>query len=271
VPGEEKGSFVAKASGKPVKEALFGRGAVSRDGKLYHPDHGVLVEGVFEKMSKSRGNVVNPDEVVSEFGADALRVYEMFMGPLERTKPWQTSGLTGVRGFLDKVYQVVQRGVTEVEPDAETAKLMHRSVKKVSLDIERLSFNTAVSQMMIYTNHLASLGNAPRRAVEGLLLCLAPFAPHLAEELWSQLGHPECLALEKWPSWDERQCEDDVVEVPVQVNGKVRGRVSLPKVASEDDARALALQDEKVQAFLAGKELLKVVYVPGRVLNFTVK
>jgi leucyl-tRNA synthetase len=250
---------------------LIGQGVVQRDGKPVHAESGVALEVVFEKMSKSRGNVVNPDEVVAEYGADALRIYEMFMGPLERTKPWQMSGLSGVRGFLDKLYNVVQRGPGDQPMDVETAKLTHRTVKKVAGDIEGLRFNTAVSQMMILTNHLSSLGHAPREALESLILCLSPFAPHLAEQLWVDLGNAPSLARCAWPAWDEALCEDDVIEMPVQVNGRVRGRVVLRKDADEAEARELGLQDEKVQAFLADKALVKVVFVPGRILNFIVK
>jgi leucyl-tRNA synthetase len=270
-PGKEKGEWFDSKTGDRLVPKVIGTGVEWRDGKPHLPGQGIEVEIISEKMSKARGNVVNPDDVVREFGADALRVYEMFMGPLERTKPWQTNGIVGVRNFLDKLYNVARRPVSDAAPSPESAKLLHRTIKKVTGDIEALRFNTAVSQMMIFVNHLGTLDQPPRAALKGLLLVLSPFAPHLAEELWEQLGGPPPLALQAWPSWDESLCEDDVVEMPVQVNGKVRSRVLLSKDAKEPDARAAAEADEKVQSYLEGKQLVKVVFVPGRILNLIVK
>jgi leucyl-tRNA synthetase len=183
-------------------------------------------------MSKSRGNVVNPDDVVHEYGADALRAYEMFMGPLEQVKPWQTAGLQGVRRFLDRV-EVLARREPAATMDAETARLLARTVKKVTDDIETMHFNTAVSAMMIFANHLHGLDAPPREAMEKLVLCLSPFAPHLAEELWERLGHPPSIADAEWPTYDPALCVDAEVEIAVQVNGKVRGRVTLARDADE--------------------------------------
>ncbi len=230
----------------------------------------VRVVSVAAKMSKSRGNVVNPDDVVRDFGADALRVYEMFMGPLEQVKPWQTSGIQGVRRFLDRVEAVARRELADGPMDVETAKLVHRTVKKVGEDIEALRFNTAVSAMMILVNHLGGLDRPPRDAVERLVLVLSPFAPHLAEELWERLGHAPSVANVAWPSFDPALCVDDVVDVPVQVNGKLRGTVSLARDADADAARSAALAHEHVQSFVAGKSVRKLVYVPGRVVNLIV-
>ncbi|HSC87944.1 MAG TPA: leucine--tRNA ligase, partial [Polyangiaceae bacterium] len=278
---KERGGFVDTQTG----EALVARFAVEkdiayRDGRPIHPELGVVLAPVAEKMSKSRGNVVNPDDVVREFGADSLRLYEMFMGPLEQVKPWQTAGIQGVRRFLDKVDTLCRRARVEAEYSLETQKLAHRTVKKVTEDIAALSLNTCVSTLMIYANHLAGLETVPRAAVEPLLLCLAPFAPHLAEELWAELGctslrpgetvAADCIANATWPSWDEALCVDQVVILPVQINGKVRGRVEIARDASEDEARALALGDEAVARAIEGKSLKKLVYVPGRILNLIV-
>jgi leucyl-tRNA synthetase len=234
-----------------------------------HPEYAVKLFAVAEKMSKSRGNVVNPDTVVEEFGADSLRVYEMFMGPLEQVKPWQTSGILGVRRFLERVHAVVTRPLTGAM-DAETAKLTHRMVKKVTVDIEALRYNTAVSAMMIFTNHLTTLGEVPREAAEKLVLCMSPFAPHLAEDLWKSAGHETSLAAAPWPEFDEAQCIDGVVEIPVQVNGKVRGKITLAREATEQEAQAAALADEAVKRSIDGKAVRKVVYVAGRILNVIV-
>ena len=241
-----------------------------RDGTPLLRGRDVRVVPVSEKMSKSRGNVVNPDSVIAEHGADALRVYEMFMGPLEQMKPWQTSGIFGVRRFLDRVDSLLGRELA-ADMDLETAKLVHRTVKKVGEDIDALRLNTAVSAMMILANHLNGLAQVPREAAEKLVLCLAPFAPHLGEELWQRLGHEPSVADAPWPSFDPALCVDDTVEIGVQVNGKVRGRVTLGLTASEEEARGAGLGDSNVAKFVEGKQLAKVIYVPGKILNFIVR
>jgi leucyl-tRNA synthetase len=223
-----------------------------------------------EKMAKSRGNVVNPDHVVADFGADSLRLYEMFMGPLRETKPWQTAGIQGCRRFLDRLDSVAHKPLVDGEGDEATRQLLHRTVKKVGEDIEAMRFNTAVSALMVLNNKLASLDAVPRGALEKLLLVLAPFAPHLSEELWRELGHSELIARQPWPSHDEALCVDDVIEIGVQVNGKARGRVKLAKDATEAVAKAESLKDENVARFIADKPLKKFVYVPGKIVNFIV-
>ncbi|MBM4361877.1 MAG: class I tRNA ligase family protein, partial [Deltaproteobacteria bacterium] len=266
----ESGKQTLEGTGETVEARWLGPADIRQDeGVARHPEHGVRLFPIAEKMSKSRGNVVNPDSVVEEFGADALRVYEMFMGPLEQVKPWQASGIQGVRRFLDRVHTVVTRPLAD-QADEETARLLHRTVKKVTEDVEALRYNTAVSAMMIFANHLAGLERTPREAAEKLVLCLSPYAPHLAEELWEHLGHPGGLASAEWPSWDEALCVDAVIEMPVQVNGKVRGRVVIPRDATEAVAREAALRDENVQKFVAGGTVRKVVFVPGRILNVIV-
>jgi leucyl-tRNA synthetase len=270
-PEAEGPRFTVATSGEPVEERWVAESEVEwREGKPFHRTERVRLVPVAEKMSKSRGNVVNPDVVVAEFGADSLRLYEMFMGPLEQTKPWQTSGIQGVRRFLDRVHALGQRELVAEAPDTETAKLVARTVKKVGDDIEALRFNTAVSAMMILTNHLNALQKLPRAAYEALVLCVSPFAPHLAEELWSQLGHAPSIADVPFPVYDPALIHDDTIEIAVQVNGKVRGRVQLTREATEAEARRVALADENVRKFLEGKPEKKLVYVPGRVLNFIV-
>jgi leucyl-tRNA synthetase len=194
----------------------------------------------------------------------------MFMGPLQAEKPWQTSGIQGVYRFLDRVHGLAGR-CTAPDMDLPTRKLMHRTVKKVQSDIEAMRFNTVVSGLMIFCNHLFALEAPPREGFEKLLLCLAPLAPHLSEELWHGLGHDRGISSAAWPTYDDALCVDDVVEVPVQVNGKVRGRVVLAVDATEADARGAALADKGVQASLEGKTIVKLVYVSGRVLNLVVK
>ncbi|HEX5101985.1 MAG TPA: leucine--tRNA ligase [Polyangiaceae bacterium] len=239
-----------------------------RDGAPYLREQAVKVVAVSEKMSKSRGNVVNPDGVIDEHGTDALRVYEMFMGPLEQMKPWQTSGIHGVRRFLDRLEVLTTKELDASPMAPAVAKLVHQTVKKVTEDIDALRLNTAVSAMMILVNELTGLPKPPREGVEKLVLCVAPFAPHLAEELWERLGHPPSVANAPWPSFEPALCVETSVEIGVQVSGKVRGRVTLAVDAPEADAKAAGLADPNVAKFLEGKQLVKVVYVPGKILNF---
>ena len=191
----------------------------------------VRVAALAHKMSKSRGNVVNPDDIVVAHGADVLRLYEMFMGPLEAVKPWQSAQIQGIVRFRDRIWALAQRAPGAAMDEA-TRRLLHKTIKKVSGDIEALSFNTAISAMMVLVNHLGSLEAPPLEAMRALALLLSPFAPHLGEELWRLQGHPRSLAHEAWPTWDEALCVDDEIEVAVQVNGKVRGRVTLARTAS---------------------------------------
>ncbi|MBK8252657.1 MAG: leucine--tRNA ligase [Polyangiaceae bacterium] len=236
--------------------------------KLVH--QGMILGEDGDKMSKSRGNVVNPDHIVKMFGADALRMYEMFMGPLEAVKPWQTSQVSGVVRFRDRLYSAVLKNDSAAVMGEETKKLLHRTVKKVTHDIESMAFNTAISQMMVYVNHLYTLTTIPLEAVLPLILIVSPFAPHLGEELWNKTGHSQSLAYEPWPTWDEALCVDDVVEMAVQVNGKVRGKIQLAKAATEEEARTAALAVESVAAFTQGKQVKKFVYVPGKIINLVV-
>jgi leucyl-tRNA synthetase len=261
-------------------EVLFDLGVVTHPEpfmKLVH--QGMILGENNEKMSKSRGNIVNPDDVVRTHGADSLRVYEMFMGPIESVKPWQTSGIEGIRRFLDRVFLAVTGPLCET-CDTETKRLLHKTIKKVGGDIEALRFNTAISAMMILINHLRALDAVPREAAEALTLIVSPFAPHLGEELWQRLGHTHpgalaaraaaTLAYEPWPAFDPALVIDDVIEMGVQVNGKLRGVIQIAREAAEDAARALAMADPKIKAHVEGKPLKKVIYVPGKILNFIV-
>jgi leucyl-tRNA synthetase len=255
-------------------KVLFDAGHVSHKEpfkKLVH--QGMILGEDNEKMSKARGNVVNPDDIVKAHGADCLRLYEMFMGPLEAVKPWQSSQIQGVVRFRDRVFAVCSRATNE-PLDAETERLLHRTIKKVSDDIDAMSFNTAISAMMVFTNHLNGLPAVPREAALKLALLVSPFAPHVAEELWHLLhgspAEPSTLAYEPWPTYDVKLTVDDVIEMAVQVNGKVRGHVRLARAATEEDAKAAALAADGVKAFVEGKAIKKFVYVPGRIVNLVV-
>jgi leucyl-tRNA synthetase len=243
-----------------------------RGTKTFHKALGVEVVMVAEKMSKSRGNVVNPDDIVRDYGADSLRLYEMFMGPLEQVKPWQTSGIEGVRRFLDRVWTLCTGAVSDdaKDFDDETRRQLHKTVKKVTDDIEAMRFNTAISAMMIFAKHLGGLGRVPREAAKTLTLLVSPFAPHLGEELWERLGAKQSLAYEPWPSYDEALVRDTLVEIGVQVNGKLRGVIQLPVDADEAAAKSAAFAEPKVKQQVEGKTVKKVIYVPGKILNLIV-
>jgi leucyl-tRNA synthetase len=254
-------------------KALFDMGLVSDPEpflKLVH--QGVILGEDGQKMAKQRGNVINPDDVVREHGADALRLYEMFMGPLEQVKPWQTSGIEGVGRFLDRVWNVAT-GVLSDDPsayDPDTKRLVHKTIQKVTADIEAMRFNTAISAMMILVRHLASLAAAPREAVGALALILSPFAPHLGEEIWERIGHRASLAYEPWPAFDPQLVRDETVEIGVQVNGRVRGTIVVAADADDETARAAALAEERVRAHVEGKTVKKFIYVKGKIVNFIV-
>ena len=241
----------------------------------------VVVESRAFKMSKARGNVINPDKVVDEYGADSLRLYEMFMGPLEATKPWSMSGVEGVSRFLARVWRMISDegadairlnpAVQDVPPSSEQTRLLHKTIQAVTNDIENLSFNTAISRMMEFVNAVSGQEPRPKAILEPFVLLLAPFAPHLAEESWELLGHNKTLAYEPWPAYDPALLVESEVEIAVQINGKVRGKLRIPADADQDTVQQMAIGDARVAENLAGKQIVKVVYVPGRLLSFVVK
>ena len=251
-------------------------------------NQGLILGEDGQKMSKSIGNVVNPDDVVKEYGADALRLYEMFMGPLEQVKPWQMKGVEGVSRFLARVWRlafeqnqegewVISSKLTDDEPtDKALLKVLHETIKKVSDDIEKLSFNTAISQMMVCTNAFTSAEKLPAILLRDLLKCLNPFAPHITEEIHEQLGEnfpsAKCsrgciLSDRKWPSFNEAFLVEDEVEIVVQVNGKLRGKITVGKDISKEEIEALAQEDSNVQQHTEGKTIRKIIVVPGRLVN----
>ncbi|MCC6623404.1 MAG: leucine--tRNA ligase [Deltaproteobacteria bacterium] len=233
-------------------------------------NQGMILGSDNQKMSKSRGNVVNPDDIINEFGADAMRLYEMFMGPLEAVKPWQTKDIVGIARFLDKVWRLALREPTGVM-DADTNRMVHKTIAKVTDDIEHLRFNTAISALMILTNHLTSRGEAPpKEAMEALALCLSPFAPHLGEELWERLGHAGSIAHAPWPGFDPALTVEARVEVVVQVNGKIRGRIEVDKGTDAASLERLARELPRIGELIAAQTVRKVVVVPDKLVNFVV-
>jgi leucyl-tRNA synthetase len=240
--------------------------------KLVH--QGMILGSDGEKMSKSRGNVVNPDDIVNDQGGDALRMYEMFMGPLEAVKPWQTEQVAGIVRFQNKVYNVVKNAAENkfADMDEETTKIMHKTMKKVTEDIDSMSFNTAISALMVYVNHLQSLKDkVPVEAAENLALMISPFGPHLGEECWNMLGHENSLSYHPWVEYNEELCVDNKVTMGVQVNGKVRGEIEIPKDADQNLAMEEAMKQSRVAAQLDGKDVKKIIFVPGRILNIVAK
>ncbi len=266
---------------------LFDRGHVTTP----EPFHRLVNQGMIlgepdetgkaEKMSKSRGNVINPDDVVKEYGADSLRLYEMFMGPLEQVKPWSMKGVEGVYRFLGRVWRMViddraedvalNASVTDNAPADEQLRVLHKTIKAVSGDIDRLSFNTAISRMMEFTNFMAGQEDRPKAVLEPFVLLLSPFAPHIAEELWKALGHSASTAFEPWPEFDESLLVEDTVEIPIQINGKLRAKIQVPNGADAATMQAAAASDVTIQQQLEGKNVVKVIAVPGRMVNFVAK
>jgi leucyl-tRNA synthetase len=219
------------------------------------------------KMSKSLGNVINPDDIISTYGADTMRVYEMFMGPLEVSKPWSTRGITGVKRFLDRIWRAAEVPLTEEKPAEPLLRLLHKTIRKVSTDTAKLEFNTAIAQMMIFMNEAAGLAAMPRGLWEPFVLLLTPYAPHLAEELWARLGHAPSVCLQAWPTWDDAYTAEETVEVVFQINGKIRAKESLPAGLPEAEVRERALAHERIRELLQGKEIRKVIVVPNKLVN----
>ncbi|WP_234572229.1 leucine--tRNA ligase [Rhodohalobacter sp. 614A] len=241
----------------------------------------IVVDAKAHKMSKSRGNVINPDDVVNNYGADSLRLYEMFMGPLEQVKPWSTKGVEGVNRFLNRSWRLFFGeeqedifNISDKEASKEQLKVLHEAIKKVSEDIEALRFNTAISALMIFVNEANQWeGGVPRSVAEPFVKLLSPFAPHIAEEIWNRFGHNESLAYEPWPELVEEYLKSDTIDMPVQVNGKVRANITVPadKAKDKDFVLGLAKQQENVERYLDDTTIVKEIFVPGRIVNLVVK
>jgi leucyl-tRNA synthetase len=261
---------------------LFDRGYVSTPEPFQKlVNQGMILGENNEKMSKSRGNVVNPDDVVHEYGADSLRLYEMYMGPLESTKPWSMEGVNGVRRFLDRAWRMIvddraeamtlSSVVQDVEPGDEQNRVLHRTIKAVTDDLDTMDFNTAIARMMEFVNFFTKEDPRPRSAMERFVLLLSPFAPHVGEELWQLLGHADTLAYEPWPEYDAAAIQEATIEIPVQIQGKLRGRVHVPAGADRAAIEEAARNDPRIKELLEGKKVVKTIVVPGRLVNFVAK
>ena len=245
--------------------------------KLYN--QGMILGDDGTKMSKSRGNVINPEEIMDEYGSDSMRLYEMFMGPLNKSKPWSTKGLQGCYRFINKLWSIIvdengnlsSKIVDNDEEDKDTLFLHHQTIKKLGEDIENLHFNTAVSQLMIYCNHLQKCSTVSKKLIEELVIILSPFVPHLSEEFWSLLGHFETITYQPWPQFDESLIQLDEVTIAVQVNGKLRANINIAKDSDEKDVISEAMSLENVKKFTSDGNIVKTIYVPNRLLNFVVK
>jgi len=258
---------------------LYDLGYVSTKEPFYKlVNQGMILGEDGQKMSKSRGNTVNPDTVLANYGADSMRLYEMFMGPLEAIKPWSMQGVEGVHRFLQKTWRMVvdedtgrlDKSVQDAQPDEQTLRLLHQTIKKVGDDIETFGFNTAISAMMILINHLSRQDVKPKSVVEKFILILSPFAPHIAEELWEKLGHRESLSPESWPVYDKQLIKEKEIELAVQVNGKLRDRIVVPADADEELIKQKALACPKITAALAGKTPCKIIVIKSRLVNIVI-
>ena len=284
---DEDGHFVSAdqvedghivGSGMPVRPKPVDEGRVEKrgDGFVLRDAPGIQVDARAHKMSKSRGNVVNPDDVVEHYGADTFRLYEMFMGPLEQVKPWNMRGLEGPHRFLNRVWRLFvadseeREGllVDDVDPSSEQLRLLHQTIQKVGEDIEALRFNTAIAAMMEFVNAATKWDDFPRAVAEPFVLILAPFAPHLAEELWQRLGYGASLTYVPWPEVKDEYLKEETVDVAVQVNGKVRATIAVSPDAAQDAVLAAARDEDNVRRFLEGKTVRREIYVPGRIVNF---
>ena len=280
VSAEHARSGKDSRTGGELRDETVAPEAVTKSGDHFVliEDETIRVDARAHKMSKSRGNVVNPDDVVAAYGADAFRLYEMFMGPLEQVKPWNTRGVEGTHRFLNRVWRLVAAAdgdglnetVEDSPPSSAQLQSLHQAIAKVTDDIEHLRFNTAIAALMEFTNTATKWPTLPHDIAEQFVLILAPLAPHIAEELWERLGHEDSLAYAAWPEADAALLKTETIEVPVQVNGKMRGRIEIPADATEDLVLKLAREDSNVARNLEGKQVKRAIYVPGRIVNFVI-
>ena len=243
-----------------------------KDSKYFHKETGEELKQIVAKMSKSLKNVINPDDVTKNYGADALRLYEMFMGPLDERKPWAENGVKGVFNFLARVYRFFAdtNNIVEGEEDKEVEKLLHQTIVKVSHDIENLKFNTGISALMVFNNLAIKKGRVTKETAQIFARILAPYAPHLGEELWQLYGNESTLTYEPWPVANEKLLQEDTYEYPVSFNGKMRFKLELPIDIKPEEVEGIIKGHEQAQRWLEGKTIRKVIYVPKKIINIVV-
>jgi len=273
---ESPEGFVDKKTGAVYEATTVADTQVTKkgDGFVLASDPNIKLLSRAVKMSKSRGNVVNPDDVISKVGADSLRLYLMFMGPLEQVKPWSITGVDGVYRFLNRVWRLIVEGavpLTDDAPQKEQLQMLHKAIKRVTDDTERLSFNTAIAAMMEFVNAAYKWESLPKDIAKPFVQLLNPYAPHIAEELWERLGQKGSIVESAWPAAEEQYLVQESVTVAVQVNGKVRATIEVPTDIAQDAVMALVEANPAVQKWTDGKEVVKRIYVPGKICNIVVK
>jgi leucyl-tRNA synthetase len=259
-------------------KVLYDLGVVSTDEPFQKlMNQGLILGEDGEKMSKSRGNVVNPDEIIQEYGADTLRVYEMFMGPIERPKPWSTQGLAGINRFLNRIWRLfieedgtLTDKITDDPASRQLTKVYHETVKILTEHIESSRFNTAISQLMVFINECYKEETLNRLYMNGFVKLLSPFAPHLAEELWEKMGNTDELTYSSWPEYEEKYLMEETVDYPVQINGKVRTVITVPKNISREDLEAIVFENDRVQKYMAGKSIRKFIVIPEKIITLVI-
>ena len=251
---------------------LYDIGVVpTKEPYMKRTSHGMILGENNEKMSKSRGNVVNPDEVVEEFGADAFRTYEMFIGAFDQSTPWSQQGLKGCYKFLERVWNLQSIVNDEEGYSADLEKNINKAIKKVGEDFERMKFNTAIATMMSLVNDFSKKGSVTKGEYKTLITLLNPVAPHMTEELWLTYGNGELLSLQPWPKYDEGKTVDDEIEIVVQINGKIKDKLMIPAGLDKDGTQEAAMNTEKIKGLIDGKNVVKVIAVPGKLVNIVVK
>jgi leucyl-tRNA synthetase len=267
-----QGMILAFAYETPAGAKVSSDLVEERDGKYYHKESGDELHQIVAKMSKSLKNVVNPDDVVKQYGADSLRLYEMFMGPLDERKPWAENGVKGVFNFLTRAHRFFSDpgNISEETEEPDTEKLLHRTIHKISLEIENLKFNTAISFLMVFNNHVMKKGKVNKKTAETFAKILSPFAPHLGEELWSLYGNGQTLAYENWPIVNPDMLKEDTIEYPVSFNGKMRFKLELPASMEVSLVEKSVLEYEKTGRYLEGKSIRKIIVVPRKIINIVI-
>lgn len=252
-------------------KVLYDIGAVSMpEPYAKRTSHGMILGENNEKMSKSKGNVVNPDEIVEEYGADTFRMYEMFIGDFEKTVPWSSTGIKGCRRFIDKVWKLQEIISQDTKADEKIETTLHRTIQKVGYDFEHLKFNTAIAALMSLTNEIYEIGSLSKETYRTLLLLLNPVAPHVTEELWEKMGYERQLNAASWPTYDENKMKESTIEMPVQINGKVRGKIVIDADATQEQILEVAKAEEHISPLLEGKPIKKLIYVKGKILNIVI-